>query len=731
MDKVEFPLGGKTMSIETGRLAKQAAGAALVKYGGAAVLVTATSSKPREGIDFFPLTVDYVEKTFAAGRIPGGFFKRAGRLSEKAILTSRFTDRSLRPLFPEGYRDETQIQATVLSAEEEQDPDMVAMVGASAAICLSDIPFPGPIGAVRVARVDGELIANPSHEQNDRADLSIIVAARRGAIVMVEGGALQVPESEILDALRFAQDAIEAILDAQEELVRRAGKPKRPVTAPEPNRELQTRIEEMAIERIREASRIVDKKKRYAAFDEIEGEVVETLLAEYRSRPLELTNLAAVQDALSGERAYVKEAKGIVHDLRAAVMRERILSEKTRIDGRSLSDIRRITCEVGDFERVHGSGLFTRGETQVLAAVTLGGGDDEQIVDGLRPRHKQNFLLHYNFPPFSVGETKPLRGPNRREIGHGALARRALVPALPSKEDCPYTVRIVSEVLESNGSSSMATVCSGTLALMDAGIPIVEPVAGIAMGLIKEGDRYAVLSDILGDEDHLGDMDFKVAGTRNGITAIQMDIKCSGLDWTVMERALEQAREGRVHILQRMAEETATEFPNFRAREELSPYAPRVGVLWIKPDRIRDVIGPGGKVIRAIQEATGAKIDIEDTGRVMVFTPDVGALERCKSMIEDLTQDAEIDKLYLGKVKKVTDFGAFVEIFPGTDGLLHISELANHRVGRVEDICVEGDEVLVKCIDIDPSGKIRLSRRAALEEGERLKEQPAKGSDKP
>jgi polyribonucleotide nucleotidyltransferase len=731
MDKVEFPLGGKTMSIETGRLAKQAAGAALVKYGGAAVLVTATSSKPREGIDFFPLTVDYVEKTFAAGRIPGGFFKREGRLSEKEILTSRFTDRSLRPLFPEGYRDETQIQATVLSAEEEQDPDMVAMVGASAAICLSDIPFPGPIGAVRVARVDGELIANPSHEQNDRADLSIIVAARRGAIVMVEGGALQVPESEILDALRFAQDAIEAILDAQEELVRRAGKPKRPVTAPEPNRELQTRIEEMAIERIREASRIVDKKKRYAAFDEIEGEVVETLLAEYRSRPLELTNLAAVQDALSGERAYVKEAKGIVHDLRAAVMRERILSEKTRIDGRSLSDIRRITCEVGDFERVHGSGLFTRGETQVLAAVTLGGGDDEQIVDGLRPRHKQNFLLHYNFPPFSVGETKPLRGPNRREIGHGALARRALVPALPSKEDCPYTVRIVSEVLESNGSSSMATVCSGTLALMDAGIPIVEPVAGIAMGLIKEGDRYAVLSDILGDEDHLGDMDFKVAGTRNGITAIQMDIKCSGLDWTVMERALEQAREGRVHILQRMAEETATEFPNFRAREELSPYAPRVGVLWIKPDRIRDVIGPGGKVIRAIQEATGAKIDIEDTGRVMVFTPDVGALERCKSMIEDLTQDAEIDKLYLGKVKKVTDFGAFVEIFPGTDGLLHISELANHRVGRVEDICVEGDEVLVKCIDIDPSGKIRLSRRAALEEGERLKEQPAKGSDKP
>jgi polyribonucleotide nucleotidyltransferase len=729
MEKVEFPLGGKTMSIETGRLAKQAHGAVVVQYGGAAVLVTATSSKPREGIDFFPLTVDYVEKTFAAGKIPGGFFKREGRLSEKEILTSRFTDRALRPLFPEGYRDETQIHATVISADDEHDPDMLGMVGASAAICVSDIPFPGPIGAVRVARVDGELVANPSHEQNDAADLSIIVAARRGAIIMVEGGANQVPEAEILAALRFAQDAIEPMLDAQEELARRAGKPTRAVVPPETNTELQSRIEGMAIDRIREASRIVDKKKRYSAFDEIEKDVVATLITEYQSRPLELTTLAAVQEALGGEKALAKEAKGLVHDLRAAVMRERILSEQTRIDGRSLTDIRPITCEVAGLERVHGVGIFTRGETQVLATVTLGGGADEQIVDGLRARHKLNFMLHYNFPSFSVGETRPLRGPNRREIGHGALARRALAPVLPSSEESPYTIRIVSEVLESNGSSSMATVCSGTLALMDAGIQIKETVAGIAMGLIKEGDRYAVLSDILGDEDHLGDMDFKVAGTQNGITAIQMDIKTTGLDWSVMERALEQAREGRLHILKCMAEETATELPNFRSREELSPYAPRVGILWIKPDRIRDIIGPGGKVIRAIQEATGAKIDIEDTGRVMVFSPDVDALERCKSMIEDLTQEAEIGKLYLGKVKKVTDFGAFVEIFPGTDGLLHISELADRRVGRVEDICVEGDEVLVKCIDVDPSGKIRLSRRAALDEGERLaeKKQAPKG----
>ncbi len=725
MEKVEFPVGGTTMSIETGRLAKQAHGAVLVRYGGGAVLVTATASKPREGIDFFPLTVDYVEKTFAAGRIPGGFFKREGRLSEKEILASRFTDRALRPLFPAGYNDETQVMALVLSADDQYDTDMLAMVGASAALNVSNIPFPGPIGAVRISRVEGEHVINPSFEQIEAADLTIVVAAKRDAIIMVEGGAKQVPEEGILAALRVAHDAIQPILDAQDELVKRAGKPKRAVMPPTENSELREQIQSMSLERIAEASRIVDKKKRYSAFGEIESDVVDSVVTEYRNQPLELTTLAAVQEAQAGERALSKATKSLLHDLRAEVMRERILGEKTRIDGRSPADIRAITCVTGDFERVHGAAVFTRGETQALAAVTLGGGADEQIIDGLQARRKERFLLHYNFHPFCVGETKPLRGPNRRETGHGVLAHRALRPILPTADDWPYTIRIVSEIFESNGSSSMATVCGGTLALMDAGVPIAAPVAGIAMGLIQEGDRYAILSDILGDEDHLGDMDFKVAGTRDGITAIQMDIKIDGLDWEVMERALEQAREGRLHILDCMEKETSESLPGFQPRAELSAYAPRVGILWIKPDRIRDVIGPGGKVIRAIQEATGAKVDLEDTGRVVVFSPDLDALERCKSMIEDLTQEAEIDKLYFGKVKKCTDFGAFVEIFPGTDGLLHISEMADYRVGKVEDICVEGDEVLVKCIDIDPSGKIRLSRRAALKESE----QGSKGGD--
>jgi polyribonucleotide nucleotidyltransferase len=719
MEIVEFVVGGKTMSLETGRLAKQAGGSVLVRCGGSAVLVTATRSKPREGIDFFPLTVDYVEKTFAAGKYPGGFFKREGRLSEKEILTCRFIDRSHRPLFPDGYRDETQIMVTVLSADEEQDTDMLGMVGASAALNVSDIPFPGAIGAVRVARVDGEFIANPTFEESERADLQLIVSAKRDAIIMVEGGAQEASEAEILAAIRFGHEAIGPMLDAAEELTRRAGKPKIALKPSRDTSELRERIEEMALERIRDASRVVEKKKRYAMYDEVQAEVSGGLLEEYGSRPLELTTLVAVQEALSGERTLAKDIKEILHDIRSDVMRQRIVEEQTRIDGRAPTDIRDITCEVGVFERVHGTAVFTRGETQALATVTLGGGADEQTVDGLRPRRREKFMLHYNFPPYCTGETKPLRGPNRREIGHGALAKRALDAVIPSEDETLYTIRVVSEVFESNGSSSMATVCGGTLALMDAGIPIKAPVAGIAMGLIQEGDRTAILSDILGDEDHLGDMDFKVAGTVGGITAIQMDIKISGLDWSVMEKALEQARQGRLHILGRMEAETTERLPGFKAREDLSPFAPRVGVLWIKPDRIRDLIGPGGKVIRAIQDATGAKIDIEDSGKVMVFTPDLDALERCTAMIEDLTQEAEIDKIYLGKVKKVTDFGAFVEIFPGTDGLLHISELADRRVARVEDICVEGDEVLVKCIDIDPSGKIRLSRRAALDDGDR------------
>jgi polyribonucleotide nucleotidyltransferase len=729
MEKIEFLINGKPMSIETGHLAKQAHGAALVRYAGSAVLVTAVAARPREGIDFFPLTVDYQEKTFAAGKFPGGFFKREGRLSEKEVLTSRFIDRTLRPLFPEGYNDDTQIVATVLSADPEYDSDMLAMVGASAAVVLSDIPFPGPIGAVRVARVEGELVANPSFEAQARADLDMIVAARRGAIVMVEGGARQVPEAEVVEALRFGQRCVEPMLDAQEELARRLGKPKRVVSAPERNGELRERVQRIARERVAAASRIVEKKKRYSAFAEIEAEVANALLAEYRGRPVELRTLGALHEALAGERALGQQVGEALQELRGEAMRERVLGERVRIDGRSPTDVRPITCEVGAFPRLHGSALFTRGETQVLAAVTLGGVEDEQVIDGLRPKYVEKFLLHYNFPPYNVGEVKPLRAPNRREVGHGALARRALLAVLPGAEECPYTIRVVSEVFESNGSSSMATVCGASLALMEAGIPIAEPVAGIAMGLVTDGERHVVLSDILGDEDHLGDMDFKVAGTRKGVTAIQMDIKVTGIDWALMEQALEQARQGRLHILERMAAETSESLPGFRARSELSQYAPRVRILWIKPDRIRDVIGPGGRVIRAIQESTGAKIDVDDSGRVTIFTPDLDALERCRTMIEDLTQEAEVGKIYLGKVKKVTDFGAFVEIFPGTDGLLHISELADRRVARVEDICVEGDEVLVKCIDVDPSGKIRLSRRAAIEQGQRAAGDGAGASD--
>ncbi len=717
MDKIEFTVGGRPMTIETGRLARQSNGSVVVEYESAAVLVTVNSAKPRVGIDFFPLTVDYVEKTYASGRIPGGFFKREGRLTEKEILTSRFIDRALRPLFPGGYNDDTQVTATVLSANPAYDTDMLGFVGASAAVNLSNIPFPEPIAAVRVVRVDGELVINPSFEQIDAADLNLIVAGKRNALVMVEGGARQATEADVLGALRFAHEAIQPILDAQVELMRRAGKSKRQVTPPESDRKLEEKIEALALERIREASQIVEKEARYGAFDEIKAEVLEKLLTEYRHQPQEFRTLAEVEEAQAAGRKLSTDIKDILSHLRGDVMRKRILDGQPRIDGRSTADIRPITCEARPFERLHGSGLFTRGETQALVAVTLGGKRDEQLMEGQRETYYRNFYLHYNFPPFSVGEVRPLRGPGRREIGHGALAERAIAAVLPTDEDCLYTIRIVSEVLESNGSSSMATVCGASLALMDAGIPIAAPVAGIAMGLITEDGRSAVLSDILGDEDHLGDMDFKLAGTRDGITAIQMDLKIEGLDWDVMEKALAQAREGRLHILDRMAAETADALPGFKSRSEISSNAPRMSVIWIKPDRIRDIIGPGGRVIRAIQEATGAKLDVEDSGKLTIFSPDDDARRRCQGMIEEITQEAEVGKLYMGKVKKVTDFGAFVEIFPGTEGLLHISELADRRVGKVEDICVEGDEVMVKCLDVDPSGKIRLSRRAALAEG--------------
>jgi len=532
--------------------------------------------------------------------------------------------------------------------------------------------------------------------------------------VMVEGGANMLPESDVIAALRFGHDALKPIIAAQEDLQRRVGKTKRSVTAPETNRELQAKIEAIAMDGIREASKVGEKHARYAAFDAVDKAVTEKLLEQFRREPRTFNNLAEVDEALTAGKKQAAEIKKILHDLRGKEMRRRILDGEPRLDGRKTTDIRKINCEITPFARIHGSAVFTRGETQALAAVTLGGKRDEQMIEGLQDTHYRNFFLHYNFPPFSVGETKPLRGPNRREQGHGALAQRAIAAVLPDMEELPYTLRIVSEVLESNGSSSMATVCASALALMDAGIQIKAPVAGIAMGLVQEGKRFAVLSDILGDEDHLGDMDFKVAGTRAGIAAIQMDIKIDGLDWEVMEKALDQARLGRLHILDRMEEQTAKALPGFAARSELSQHAPRVEILWIKPDRIRDLIGPGGKVIRAIQESSQAKIDVEDSGRVLIFAPNGAALERCRAMVEETTQEAEVGRHYVGKVKRVTDFGAFVEIFPGTDGLLHISELCDRRVEKVEDICVEGDEVMVKCIDVDPSGKIRLSRRAAL-----------------
>jgi polyribonucleotide nucleotidyltransferase len=716
METVQATIDGKVISIETGRLAKQSNGSVLVTQGKSAVLVTVNSAKPRDGIDFFPLTVDYLEKIYAAGKIPGGFFKRERGMTEREVLTSRFIDRALRPLFPDGYRDETQVTAQVLSADKDCDTDVLAFVGASAAVMISDVPFPAPIGAVRVSRVDGKLVANGTQAQIEAADLNIIVAGSRDTLVMVEGGAKQVPESVVLEALRFGHNEIRNLIEAQEKLVAKAGKQKRVPPASSRDKELEAKIEALALDRIRTASANRDKKQRHKAFDEISAEVTAAFVTPFREAKRELSTLAQVEAAQSAGRKLASEVKDILHDLQGRAMRDDILDGKPRIDGRSTTDIRPITCNVSALPGPHGSALFTRGETQALVSVTLGGKRDEQMIEGLKDTFYRKFFMHYNFLPFSTGEVRPLRAPNRREQGHGALAERAVKMVLPEGEDSPFTIRVVSEILESNGSSSMASVCGGALALMDAGIQIEAPVAGIAMGLVTDGKRSAVLSDILGDEDHLGDMDFKVAGSMKGITAIQMDLKIDGLDWAVMEKALEQARQGRLHILKRMAEETADQLPGFLPRADLSENAPRIAVIWIKPDRIRDLIGPGGKVIRGIQETTGAKVDVDDSGRVMIFAPNRETLVKCQGMVEEVTQEAEIGRLYVGKVKKITDFGAFVEIFPGTDGLLHISELAERRIAKVEDICVEGDEVLVKCLDVDPSGKIRLSRRAALAE---------------
>ena len=689
--KIEMEYYGRPLSIETGRLAKQTSGAALVQYGETVVLVTAVASdSPREGIDFFPLTVDYQERTYAAGKIPGGFFKREGRPAEREVLTSRIVDRAIRPLFPKGFACETQIVASVLSVDRENDADTLALIGASAALHVSDVPFGGPIAGVRIGRLHGELVVNPLQSQFQDSDINLFVAAGRDAIVMVEGGARIVSEEDMLEALFLAQEAAAPVLDVQDELVRVAGKPKRQFAEPATDTELADRVRAAATQKLSAALTIAAKLERGAAIKSAKKEATEVLGEEFAERGGEV---AEALEKLTGE-----------------IMRTAIVDKSQRVDGRGLTDIRPISCEVGMLPRTHGSALFTRGETQALAVATLGTSADEQRVDALIGEQYRKFMLHYNFPPFSVGEARPMRNPGRREIGHGALAERALLAVLPAGNEFPYTIRVVSEILESNGSSSMATVCSGALSLMDAGVPIVAPVAGIAMGLIKEGEDVRILSDILGDEDHLGDMDFKVAGTADGITALQMDIKIAGVTREIMRQALYQARDGRLHILGKMAESLET------PREQVAEYAPRILTLKIKPDKIRDLIGPGGKMIRSIVEETGVKIDVEDDGTVSIASSDGDSMDRAISKVEAVTADAEIGKLYTGTVKKVVDFGAFVEILPGKEGLVHISQLAPERVRQVTDIVDEGDEITVKVLEIDRQGKIRLSRREALAE---------------
>ncbi|MGO9018582.1 MAG: polyribonucleotide nucleotidyltransferase [Syntrophobacteraceae bacterium] len=687
---VQVEVGGRSLSLETGEVARQAGGSVLMRYGDTVVVVTATKEdRVREGIDFLPLSVDYKEMSYAAGRIPGGFFRReVGRPSEKETLTSRLIDRPIRPLFPKKWPFETQVIATVMSVDMENEPDVVALTGASAALHVSAIPFGGPVAAVRVGRVNGEFMINPSAAQLAQSDMNIVVAATREAVVMVEGGAEFVPEEVIADAIMFAHQAIVPVVNAQDELQKLVANAKQAPPEVVSDQVLIDRISDLATAGMREVMTIAEKLPRRDRKKELKTWVREQLAADYADRQ--------------------KEIDAALDDLEKKVVRAIMVEKRHRIDGRAFDQVRPISIEVGKLPRTHGSALFTRGETQVIAAVTLGSSSDEQKIEALAGETFKSFMLHYNFPPFSVGEVKPLRAPGRREIGHGALAERAIKPSLPKNGEFPYTIRVVSEVLESNGSSSMATVCGSSLALMDAGVPVTDAVAGIAMGLVKEGGEFIVLSDILGDEDHLGDMDFKVTGSDRGITAFQMDVKISGVNREILKKALDQAKAGRLHILEKMKE--VIEKP----RSELSPYAPRVVTIQINPDKIREVIGPGGKVIRAIVAETGAKIDIDDSGRVVVMSPDAEACDKAIAKIRSITTEPEIGQLYMAKVVRVTDFGAFAEILPNTEGLIHISQLENRRVRKVTDVVNEGDEVLVKVIDIDKDGRIRLSRKAAL-----------------
>ena len=689
MEQFEMEMGGRKLIVENGKMAKQANGAVLVRYGDTVVLVTATASaEPREGIDFFPLTVDYEEKMYAAGKIPGGFIKREGRPSSDAVLCARLIDRPIRPLFPKGYRNDVQIVATVLSVEQDNVPEIPAMIGASAALSVSDIPFEGPIAGVRVGRIGDDFIINPTKEEREKSTLNLTVAGSYDAVMMVEAGANELPEDVILDAILFGHKEIQHIVAFQEEIQKRCGKEKhiaKLFTVPEA---MEKEIEAFARERIDVAVRNPDKLSRDADVADISADTMEHFLELYPEME--------------------KEIGMAFHDLEKSVVRHMITHEKIRPDGREVEEVRPISCEVGLLPRAHGSGLFTRGQTQILSVTTLGPLSDEQIIDGLAPEWTKHYMHHYNFPGYSVGEARPMRSPGRREIGHGALAERALLPVLPSIEKFPYTVRVVSEVLESNGSSSMGSVCGSALSLMQAGVPIKRPVSGVAMGLVKEGDAYTILTDIQGMEDALGDMDFKVAGTEKGITAIQMDIKVDGLSREILSSALQQAKRGRAFILGKMMEVID------KPAEDLSPHAPRVETIKVKVDKIRDVIGTGGKVVKGIIEETGVQIDIHEDGNIYIFSTDADGMKKARQRIEDIVRDVEVGEVYKGRVTRLLKFGAFVELLPGKEGLCHISQLARQRIEKVEDVVKVGDELEVKVVEIDDKGRINVSHKALL-----------------
>ena len=700
-------LAGATITVEIGRFGEQANGACTVRCGDTVVFVSATGSKePREGIDFFPLTVDFEEKLYAVGRIPGGFIKREGRPTEKAILISRLIDRPIRPLFPEGFRNDVQIVAMPLSVDPDYPPEVFAMLGSSIALSISDLPFMGPTGSVAVGLVDGEFVINPVSSQREKSLMDLIVSGTKDAIMMVEAGAHEIPEEQMLEAIMFAHEHIKKLVEFQEKIVEEVGKEKIEVVVEEIDNDLESKVRELATDKIKEAVKAIEKQTRDENLAKVEKEVLEHFAEEYPEQEKDIIN--------------------VLENIKKEVVRSMILDEGVRVDGRELSEIRPLSCEVGLLPRTHGSGFFKRGQTHVLTVCTLGPMADVQVLDGLWEEESKRYMHHYNFPPYSVGETRPIRGPGRREIGHGALAERALEPIIPSVDDFPYAIRLVSEVMSSNGSTSMASVCGSTLALMDAGVPIKAPVSGIAMGLIKDEDtgKVAILSDIQGIEDFLGDMDFKVAGTEKGITAIQMDIKIKGIDKEILANALAAAREGRMFIMQKMLDCIS------EPRKELSPYAPKIISTTIDPEKIRDVIGPGGKVINGIIAETGVKIEIEDDGHVFVYSPNQEDAQKAIEMVENIAKEVEVGEIYQGKVMRIANFGAFVELLPGKEGLVHISKLSHDRVAKVEDVVKVGDEITVKVTDIDEQGRINLSRKDVLPPPEDKKDTDRDGKRK-